>query len=80
MQQFLDLEQATDFGLTVHHLPLGRDLEFRAVQEDHLVAPKAERFTRLENFVVKLSKQPVTRHKQHPHHYATITTAISRVN
>ena len=52
MQHFLRLEQAFDVGFAMHHLPFGRDLKLAAVEQNHLVAPEAERLSRLENFIV----------------------------
>ena len=66
MKHFLGFEQTLDLGLSVHDLPLRRNLIFRLSKEQHLISPEFQRFPGLQQFFVNASKQPIARHEQPP--------------
>jgi hypothetical protein len=66
VQHFLGFEEPLDLSLPVQKLTLSGNLIFGAVEQDHLVAPEPQGLPSLEQFIVDLSKQPITRHKQPP--------------
>jgi hypothetical protein len=66
VQQFLGFEESPDFRLAVRDLALGHRLEFGALEQQYLVAPEFQGFTRPDQLLVDLGKKTVTRHQQLP--------------
>ena len=62
----MGLKQAIYVGLAVHDLALRRDMELGAVEQEQLVAPELQRPMCVEQLVINLRQQAISRHTPLP--------------